>query len=278
MKLPAPSRRKVPAIPKMGAPRGLDIQLRSMSISGPAAASDEESGPEHTKRSRGGTGRPTPRRQQTDADALAAATEAYAYKEERERLAMRDAQAPLRIKPYSAHTQKMAAEIDRRTGNNPDLKHMIADMYTDNAELAVVASPAASSGAVPVYPQLPMQGASDTVQSVMHAVTQNHVFSYYANMQMTVQAGLGKGPPTDPGASWGLLSMGIADRLKVNFVAMDTLTRNFRERMAGTLVTHPVEAERLAEIQPEPQVPVAAAVEDVVTAALGEQLDSDMEL
>ena len=48
--------------------------------------------------------------------------------------------------------------------------------------------------------------------------------------------------------------------------------------MAGALVTRPVEAERLAEIQPEPQIPVAEAVEGMVDTILEEQQDDIMEL
>ena len=176
----------------------------------------------------------------------------------------------------------MAAEIDKRTGNTPNLPRMIEDMYADTSELALVAAPAASSGAAPVHPQLPLQGASETVQTVMQAVAQQHMFSYYANMQMQVSSGILQGPPADPGSSWGLLSMGLADRQRLNFVAMDMLTRRFRERMAGALVTRPVEADRLAEIQPtpqtqpEPQIPVALAIEEVVGTILEEQPDFDM--
>ena len=161
---------------------------------------------------------------------------------------------------------------------------MIEEMYEDTAELALVAAPAASSGTAPIHPQLPLQGASETVQTVMHAVAQNHMFSYYSNMQIAVLAGNLKGPPADPGSSWGLLSMGLADRQRLNFVAMDMLTRRFRERMAGALVTRPVEADRLAEIQPapqtqpEPQIPVALAIEEVVGTTLEEQPDFGMEL
>ena len=90
---------------------------------------------------------------------------------------MRDAQAPLKIKPYSARTQEMAAEIDRRTGNTPNLPLMIEEMYEDKAELALVAAPVASSGTAPIHPQLPLQGASETVQTVMRAVAQHHMFS-----------------------------------------------------------------------------------------------------
>ena len=167
VRIPAPTRRKVPAIPRLGTPRGLDIRLRGMNIPSRAVpTSDEESGPDLTKRSRGSTGRPTPRRQQTDAEAAAAAADAQAYREDRERLAMRDAREQIKMKPYAAHTQQMATEIDRLTGNNPDLPHMIEDMHDANAELALVAAPTASSsgeGAAPTQPQLPLQGASDTV-------------------------------------------------------------------------------------------------------------------
>ena len=104
------------------------------------------------------------------------------------------------------------------------------------------------------------------------------MFSYYANMQMAITAGTMTGPPAEPGGSWSLLSMGLADRQRLNFAAIDTLTRRFRERMAGALVTRPVEAERLAEIQPEPQIPVAEAVEGVVDTILEEQQDASMEL
>ena len=65
--------------------------------------------------------------------------------------------------------------------------------------------------------------------------------------------------------------MGLADRQMLNLAAMDALTRRYRERMAGALVANPVDAERLAEIQPEPQIPVAVAVEETVDAILEQQ-------
>ena len=189
---------------------------------------------------------------------------------------MRDAQAPLKTKPYSARTQEMATEIDKRTGNTPDLPRMIEDMYEDESRLALVAAPFAPSWASPVYPQLPLQGASETVQTVMQAAAQKHTFSYYTNLQTLVGMGSSSGPPADPGSSWGLLTMGLAVRQELNFAAMDILTRRFRERMAGMLVTNPIEVDRLAEIQPEPPTAVAAAAEGVIDTVLEELPDWEM--
>ena len=79
-------------------------------------------------------------------------------------------------------------------------------------------------------------------------------------MQTAVAAGTMAGPPADPSQAWSLLGMGFGDRQMLNLTAMDALTRRFRERMAGALVARPVDTERLAEVQPEPQIPVAEAV------------------
>ena len=62
--------------------------------------------------------------------------------------------------------------------------------------------------------------------------------------------------------------MGLADRQMLNLTAMDALTRRYRERMAGALVARPMEAERLVEIQPDSQIPVAVAVEETVDGIL----------
>ena len=273
-----PARRKLPAIPKFGNIRGLDIQLSSLSISSrtePAssAAAGVEFGTQSgrgTKRSRGDAGRPTPRPQGTDAEVAAA----QAYREERERVAMRDARERIKYKHYSARTQEMASAIEQRTGNNPNMPGMIEDMHNaDEPQLAVVAAPSSSSGgpdAPAAQPVLPLQGTSDVVQDVMHAATiHQQQFSYYANLQLAMAGGSMTGPPADPSRAWNLLGMGLADRMMLNLTAMDALTRRFRERMAANLMAHSVAPERLSEMQLGPQPPpVSEAVEGMVSSIL----------
>ena len=66
--------------------------------------------------------------------------------------------------------------------------------------------------------------------------------------------------------------MGLGDRMKLNLTAMDALTRRFRERVAANLLDNPVEADRLTEMQLEPQIPaLSEAVEGMVGSILEQQ-------
>ena len=105
-----------------------------------------------TKRSRGDTGRPTPRNQRADAQALEEAKRL----EEREKLAMKDAQEKVEFKPYSEHTEKLATAVEKATADRHvvSVTAMIEDMQAESQSL-VLATQSSAAGSSRDQPSAP---------------------------------------------------------------------------------------------------------------------------